>query len=153
MPIAILRKDISVTSLDSTAKKIHFINESACELGLENIKAIASRAEDHAKTRREFYDVAISRAVARLNILDEICLPLVKVGGRFIAMKSSKGEVEYKEAESGVKLLGGELIENKTMTLEHEGETITREIFIFNKTKHTPSPYPRNYSQILKKPL
>ncbi len=153
LPIAILRSDVNVTSLDSTAKKINFINETAQKLGLTNIQATTSRAEDHAKDNREKYDVAISRAVARLNVLDELCLPLVKKGGIFIAMKSSKGDEEYAEAKKGIKELGAELENSFKMTLSFRDSSIEREIFMFRKTKETPTQYPRNYSQISKKPL
>ena len=153
MPIAILREDVQVTSLDSTAKKINFINESAEKIGLNNIKAVVSRAEDHAKDYREGYDVAISRAVARLNILDEICIPLVRIDGIFIAMKSSKSEEELTEASNGIKKLGATLKESKHLILRFMGNEIERDFLVFKKTSATPLQYPRNYSQISKKPL
>ncbi len=153
IPIAILRQDVFVTSLDSTAKKVNFINETAMKLGIGNISAITSRAEDHAKGRREYYDLAISRAVARLNILDELCLPLVKINGLFIGMKSSKGEEEYAEAKKGIETLGAKLVERNKLSLKYNESEIEREIFVFKKTKPTPAQYPRNYSQISRKPL
>lgn len=152
-PIAILRKDVTVTSLDSTAKKIDFINQTADSLNLTNISGVSARAEDFAKENREKFDVAISRAVARLNILDELCIPLVKIGGKFIAMKSSRGEEEFTEANEGIQKLGAHLDSKHTITLNYSGEEIEREIFIFTKSKATPAQYPRNYSQISKKPL
>ena len=153
LPIAILRSDVSVTSLDSTTKKIDFINRTAKELSLNNIVAISSRAEDFAKDNREKFDIATSRAVARLNILDELCIPLIKVGGLFIAMKSSRGEIELQEAQNGIKKLGAELetVDKSQLTLDDT--TIERETYVFKKTSKTPSQYPRNYSQIAKKPL
>ena len=153
LPIAILRTDVNVTSLDSTAKKINFINETANDLGLTNINATVSRAEDFAKSNREKYDVAISRAVARLNILDELCLPLVKAGGLFVAMKASKGDEEYAEAKNGIEKLGAELDKSFKLSLSFRESFVEREIFIFKKIKATPVIYPRNYSQISKKPL
>jgi 16S rRNA (guanine527-N7)-methyltransferase len=153
LPIAILRNDIKATSLDSTAKKIDFINRTAKELSLDNIVAISARAEDFAKNNREKFDVATSRAVARLNILDELCLPLVKVGGLFIAMKSSRGEIEYSEAKTGIDKLGSRLELVEKGTLSFEEMTIERETYIFKKVRQTPNQYPRNYSQIVKKPL
>ena len=153
LPIAILRSDVSVTSLDSTTKKIDFINRTAKELSLNNIVAISSRAEDFAKDNREKFDIATSRAVARLNILDELCIPLIKVGGLFIAMKSSRGEIELQEAQNGIKKLGAELetVDKSQLTLDDA--TIERETYVFKKISKTPSQYPRNYSQIAKKPL
>ncbi len=153
LPIAILRSDVTVTSLDSTAKKIDFINKTAKELSLSNITAISARAEDFAKTHRESFDVAISRAVARLNILDELCLPLVKIGGVFIAMKSSRGEIELSEAKVGIERLGAKLDTAEKDILSFDGISIERETYIFKKSSKTPAQYPRNYSQIAKKPL
>lgn len=153
LPIAILRDDVKVTALDSTAKKINFINSTAKELSLNNIQAITSRAEDFAKDNKESFDVSISRAVARLNILDELCLPLTRVGGKFIAMKSSRGEEEYSEAKKGIEALGGNLENVQKLKLAHEESSIEREIYVFEKKRKTPPQYPRNYSQIVKKPL
>jgi len=153
LPLAILRNDIKITSLDSTTKKIDFINRTAKELSLSNIVAISSRAEDFAKSNRERFDVVTSRAVARLNILDELCVPLIKVGGLFIAMKSSRGETELEEARSGIQKLGASLTSTDKAHLTFDGATIERETYIFKKTQGTPSQYPRNYSQIVKKPL
>ena len=153
LPIAILRDDVKVTSLDSTAKKIGFINSVAKELSLENIVGVAMRAEEFAKANREKYDVSISRAVARLNILDELCIPLTKNGGLFIAMKSNKGEEEYNEASNGIYKLGASLEKQEKTNLSLDDQTIEREIYVFKKIKQTPPQYPRNYSQIIKKPL
>ncbi len=153
LPIAILRSDVRATSLDSTTKKIDFINKIAQNLSLYNVTAISTRAEDFAKTHRESFDIVTSRAVARLNILDELCLPLVKVGGKFIAMKSSRGEIELSEAITGIEKLGGKLDNVEKKTLSFDGATIERETYVFKKVRQTPSQYPRNYSQIAKKPL
>ena len=153
VPIAILRKDVNVTALDSTAKRIGFINDVAQEISLNNILGVAARAEDFAKTNREKFDVSISRAVARLNVLSELCLPLTKVGGRFIAMKASKGEEEFSESKKGIKVLGGTLSEKQAVELSLNEMKIEREIYVFEKASKTPAQYPRNYSQISKKPL
>lgn len=153
LPIAILRDDVKVTALDSTAKKISFINSTAEKLSLNNINAITARAEGFAKQHRESFDVSISRAVARMNVLAELCLPLTKKGGYFIAMKSSKGEEEYSEARNGIDTLGGSLDRVLKSELSLDGQTIEREIYVIQKQAKTPSQYPRNYSQISKKPL
>ncbi len=153
LPIAILRDDVTVTALDSTAKKISFINSVAEKLSLNNISAITARAEDFSKRNKEGFDISISRAVARMNILDELCLPLTKIGGHFIAMKSSRGEEEYAEAEQGIKILGGTLEQKENITLSLEHASITRELYIIKKQAATPEQFPRNYSQISKKPL
>lgn len=153
LPIAILRGDVKITPLDSTAKKISFIESTAKELELSNVTPVAARAEDFAQKSREHFDVAISRAVARLNILDEFCIPFVKKGGLFIAMKSSRGEEEYNEAKAGISKLGCILDSKETLELSFKNLEITREIYVFNKRTVTPPQYPRNYSQISKKPL
>lgn len=153
LPIAIIRNDVKITSLDSTAKKINFINSTAKELELDNIVAITARAEDFAKANREKFDVSTSRAVARLNILDELCLPLTKKDGLFIAMKSSRGEEEYNEAKNGISKLGANLLQISSITLNNDDESLDREIYVFKKCSATPVQYPRNYSQICKKPL
>ncbi len=153
IPIAILRSDLSITSLDSTGKKISFIESCTKELGLDNITAVCARAEDFAESNREKFDVCTSRAVARMNVLAEICIPLVSSGGKFIAMKSNKGEEEYTEAKRGIEKLGCTLESNKKITLSLEESTVEREIYVFKKEHHTPTQYPRKYAQILKKPL
>ena len=132
---------------------INFINKTARELNLSNIQAVTSRAEDYAKENRENFDVAISRAVARLNVLNELCLPLFKKDGVFIAMKASKGDEEYLEAKNGIEILGAKLERKLKIELSFREASIEREIFIFKKIKATPTQYPRNYSQISKKPL
>jgi 16S rRNA (guanine527-N7)-methyltransferase len=153
IPIAILRPDVSVTPLDSTGKKVDFINMTAKKLGLSNVSAVCARAEEFAAAHREQFDVCISRAVARLNILDELCVPFARKGGNFIAMKSSKGEEEYTEACSGLEKLGCVLKENVKKSFFYNEMTIERNIYVFKKISATPTQFPRKYSQILKKPL
>ena len=153
LPLAVLRPDLSIASIDSTGKKVDFVNATAKKLGLENITAICTRAEDFAKNNRESFDACTSRAVARLNVLAELCIPFVKVGGVFAPMKSDKGEEEFAEAKVGVAKLGCELREKKNLRLTLEESSIQREIFVFEKKAKTPPAYPRNYSQIVKKPL
>ena len=153
LPIAILRPDLSVTAIDGTSKRINFVNEAAKKLNLNNVVAICARAEDFAKDNRESFDLCTSRAVARLNVLAELCVPLVKVGGAFAPMKSERGEEELVEAENCIAELGCALSERKCLTLSIDDMQIGREIFVFKKTSKTPIRYPRNYSQITKKPL
>ena len=153
LPIAILRNDVKVTSLDSTAKKIAFIKSASDELALTNVTPVSARAEEHVIKTRESFDVAISRAVARLNILDELCIPFVKKDGLFVAMKASRGEEEYAEAKSGIEKLGCELKLKEEISLCFYDENIDREIYVFKKTRSTPIQYPRNFSQISKKPI
>ena len=153
VPLAIIRPDLSITALDSTGKKIDFVKTVATKLGLTNLNTVCARAEDFAAYNRETFDVSTSRAVARLNVLAEISLPLVKVGGKFVAMKSNKGAEEYAEASTGIKKLGAALETSVDKTFSFDGESINREFYIFSKTRSTPKEFPRKYSQILKKPL
>jgi 16S rRNA (guanine527-N7)-methyltransferase len=102
---------------------------------------------------REKFDVCTSRAVARLNVLSELCLPFVKIGGKFIAMKAGRGADEHAEAIKEIEFLGGKLAESKALKLVLDTDEIEREIYVYSKIKRTPSQYPRKYAQILKKPL
>lgn len=153
LPLAIIRPDISVVSLDSTGKKIEFVSNTAKTLELNNLTAICARAEEFVSENRESFDLCTSRAVARLNILAELCLPLVKVGGLFVAMKSNKGAEEYSEAQNGIKKLGAMLETSKEEQFSLDKDTITRETYVFKKTTQSPKEFPRKYAQILKKPL
>ncbi len=151
--LAILRPDLEVTALDSTAKKTVFISNCARNLGVPNIKTVAARAEEFAQNNRESFDFATSRAVARLNILCELCIPLVKVGGSFVPLKASKAQEEINEAKSGIKILGANLSKSNEYNLTSNGESLERCIFEIKKNVSTDKKYPRMYSQILKKPL
>lgn len=153
LPLAILRPDLSITAIDSTGKKVNYVNSTAAKLGLTNIAATCTRAEDFAKEYREKFDACTSRAVARLNVLSELCIPFIKLGGRFVAMKSDKGAEEFDEAKKGIALLGCDLQNKREIEFKLEDNSIQREIYVFAKQRKTPSAYPRNYSQITKKPL
>lgn len=151
LPLAIVRSDISITALDSTAKKLGFVADMAKKLGL-SVKTLPMRAEDASKMPeyREKFDVCVSRAVARLNVLDEICLPFVKKGGTFVAMKGADAELEYSEAEKGIKILGGELFAFDKLNIEELG---ARALVVIKKGENTPQKYPRAYAKIKKNPL
>ncbi len=151
--LAILRPDLNVTALDSTAKKTVFIASCSQKLGVSNIKTIAARAEEFAQNNRESFDFATSRAVARLNILCELCIPLVKVGGSFVPLKASKAQEEMGEAATSIKKLGASLSKSNEYNLTSNGESLERCIFEIKKNVPTNKKYPRMYSQILKKPL
>jgi len=153
IPLAILRPDISIIALDSTQKRINFVERTSKSLDLQNVTAICGRAEDFVTTHRESFDICVSRAVARLNILSEICLPLVKVGGAFLAMKSLKGDEEYVEAKSGITKLGGELKQIQSDEFRYSEISMQRKLLVIQKKHPSPAEYPRKYSQILKKPL
>lgn len=153
LPLAILRPDLRITALDSTAKKISFIKNAAKEINLCNITGISARAEEFVQSNREAFDIATSRAVARLNILCELCIPFVRVGGAFIPLKASKAQEELDEAISGIKMLGATVESIGSYELRHLGERLERHTICIRKSSQTNKHYPRKYAQMLKKPL
>lgn len=154
--LAIARPDIRVTALDSTAKRINYIRETAELLGFSNITCIASRAEElaHDPGHREKYDIACARAVARLNILSELCMGFVSPGGKFVAMKANFEE-ELEEARDAIEKLGGRLASADSFELEWDVSSVhdPRCNISVEKISKTREIYPRNNSQIKKKPL
>lgn len=155
LPIAICRPDITVTALDSTAKKLTFIQSAAAALSLNNISTLPLRAEDAAALPeyREKFDVVTARAVAKLNILDELCIPFISRGGKFFAYKGRGAPTEYDEAAAGIEKLGGIGLQTLTFEPSLASAQRLRFIIIIEKTRSTPLIYPRPYSKILKKPL
>ncbi len=151
IPLAIVDPNCEVTIIDALNKRINFLNELIEYLELPNAKAYHKRAEEFAKDKRESFDVVTARAVARLNLLSELCLPLVKLGGRFIAMKGQGGASELAEASKAITTLGGKVI--KTIELELPDEAGKREIIIIEKVKPTPAKYPRAFAKIKERPL
>jgi 16S rRNA (guanine527-N7)-methyltransferase len=151
LPIKMLRPDIDITFVDSTAKKLKYVANTVDELGL-SANVLHTRAEEagQSKEYRETFDIVCSRAVAALNVLCEYCLPFVKVGGYFVAMKAAKAQEEIDGAKAAIKLLGGKIIEEKSFRLSDGGE---RNIIIIKKISHVPPKYPRVSAQIAKKPL
>ncbi len=162
LPLAIVRSDLKLTALDSTAKKIDFTKLAAKELKLDNLSPIVGRAEElaHADSR-ECFDFATARAVARLNILCELSLPFIKPGGKFIALKSKDAEEEIAECTTSKKsdkkdclsLLGGRLSEVRRTTLVGAKESLERVAVVIEKRSPTPAKYPRAYAKIKKSPL
>ena len=149
--LKIARPDISLTLLDSLNKRITFLDEVLAQTGLE-AKTVHGRAEECARDAafREQYDIACARAVARLNVLSEYCLPYVKVGGSFVALKGPQGDEEAAEAVKAVSLLGGE----KATTLSETLPDGSARTFVFIKKISQTSPkYPRNSGKISKQPL
>lgn len=153
--IGILRRDVSILGVDSVTKKVNYVKDTASLLGLENVNVSNERAEEMGQnpSLRESFDIATARAVGRLNLICELCLPLVKVGGKFLAMKSLSTNEELEEAKRAIELLGGEVEEVKEYSLTDGQEIANRTIVIIKKIKPTPKQYPRNNSQISKKPL
>lgn len=150
VPLLIAKPDINLTLLDSTAKKLGFVAESIEALGLK-AEVLHARAEEAGQdaSYREQYDFVLSRAVASLNVLCEYCLPFVKVGGKFVAMKSALAEEEIKQAYTSIKTLGGKITEKIDFNLT-DGE---RTLIIIEKVSSTPSKYPRQSGKIKAKPL
>ncbi len=150
MVLKVARPDLNVTLLDSLNKRLVFLNELSEKLNA-HCNIIHSRAEDGAKTElRESFDYAVSRAVARLPVLSEYCLPYVKLGGKFIALKGPGAEEEIESSSNALKVLGGEIEENIEYNLP-SGDR--RTLIIIKKTSQTPTKYPRIGIKISKKPL
>lgn len=156
LPLALVRPDLKILAVDSTAKRIGYVEESARLLGLSGVSCRVARAEDLGASPefREKFDYATARAVAELRVLSELCLPLVKVGGQMIAMKGKNAEFELSGAKRAISTLGGrdarcEMIELKSLA----GEISTHPLIIIDKKERTPKTYPRAFAQISKKPL
>lgn len=149
IPMKIYRNDLTVTLLDSLNKRINFLTEVSNKLSL-GMNCIHSRAEDGAKKAdlREQFDIATARAVAPLPVLCEYCLPYIKVGGKFIALKGPNEDA--KDSFTAYRTLGAEISDVKEYELPCGDK---RQIIVYNKIKETPKKYPRNPSQIDKKPL
>ena len=144
IPLAIKLPEVNFTLLDSTAKKINFINTVAKELNLLNVKTIVGRAEEVAHKNRDLYDISTSRAVAHLRVLAEYSLPFLKVGGHMLAYKARDVYNEITEAKEIVEKLGGKIVE----TIEYNVEKYERSLVVIEKCKGTPEKYPRKQNQI-----
>ena len=175
LPLAIARPDLKITALDSTAKKLTFVAGAAPELGLDNVTTLAARAEDAGRDPafRESFDCAVARAVAPLDVLCELCLPLVRPGGTMVAMKSRSADDELANAADIIPKLGGSPPDLRRLTLffpdsdvpipsPQAGEGTARDrpdgregaadraIILIPKASPTPAAFPRQYSQIKK---
>ena len=148
--IKILYPNIKLTLLDSNNKKTTFCKELINLLNLDNIQVINKRAEDYIKEKREYFDLVTARAVKNLRVLVELSIPYVKENNYFIAMKSDYID-ELNESITGIKLLGAKYL--NTININLPNEKGVRNFIIIKKTTKTNTKYPRNYSQIIKKPL
>lgn len=153
IPMKIINPASKIVLLDSLNKRINFLNEVIRELGLENIDTIHGRAEDFAQEAkyREKFDAAVSRAVANLAVLSEFCLPYVKVGGYFVALKGPAIDEEMKNAKNAIKLLGGEV--ERILKVDIEGSDLNHNLVVIKKIKETPKKYPRKAGMVTKNPL
>ncbi|MGM9541385.1 MAG: 16S rRNA (guanine(527)-N(7))-methyltransferase RsmG [Candidatus Limivicinus sp.] len=142
---------MELTLLDSLDKRINFLKNTCEKLGFDDVTCIHSRAEEIPAGFRQGFDFALSRAVARLNLLCELCLPYVKKGGAFIAMKGSDLEEELAEAQRCIRTLGGQVEQKIDYTIP--GTDVTHSALIIRKVADTPAKYPRRWAQIKKSPL
>ena len=149
VPLAIALPEARVTLLDSLGKRIEFLRETCGALGLENTRCVHARAEEFGE--REQFDWAVSRAVAPLPMLCELSLPLVRVGGRFLAMKSSHSQEGLDGAGRAISILGGRVDWVKDYPIP--GAEIQHRLICIEKTTPTPRKYPRRFSQLKKQPL
>ena len=148
VPLKIAEPSIRLTLLDSLAKRMNWLAEVLPELGVQ-AEIVTTRAEEYAAQRRERYDFAVSRAVARLNVLAELCLPFVRVGGQFLAMKGALAQEEVDEARRAIRTLGGQV----KKIYEYPVADTTHRVVVIQKIAPTPKQYPRAFAKIKKSPL
>ena len=163
MPLKILEPSIRMTLLDSLGKRITFLQEVCDELGLQNVQCVHARAEEFAAEHRQSFDFAVSRAVASLELLCELCLPYLKVGGRFLAMKgvdsggyflsmkSVESDEELEAAKKAIQTLGGRV--ERTADYQIPGTEVVHRVIFIKKITETPKKYPRPFAKIKKNPL
>ena len=151
MVLKTVQPGMDITLLDSLNKRIDFLGEVCNKLALDGVQCVHARAEEIPEERRAAYDIAVSRAVARLGTLCELCLPYLRVGGVFIAMKGPDCDTEVEEAKSAIHLLGAQLKDIVRYTIP--GTDITHAAVVIEKIKPTHPKYPRKWSQIKKQPL
>ena len=151
LPLKIADDSIDLTLLDSLDKRLNFLKDTLDKLGISDVKLVHSRAEEIPAGFRENFDISVSRAVARLNTLAEFCLPYVRVGGVFIAMKGPDFDSELEEAKPAIKILGGKC--EKCVSYTIPDTDIVHSAIIIRKISETPSKYPRRFAQIKKSPL
>ncbi len=148
VPVKIACPEVKLTLLDSLAKRMNWLESFLPQLGID-AEFVTGRAEEAIATRREQYDFATSRAVARLNILLELTAPYVKIGGAVLAMKGTAAEEELEEAKGAIKKLGLKLEKVQTFPVDDTAHTV----IVLRKIAHTPPQYPRRYAKIKQSPL
>jgi 16S rRNA (guanine527-N7)-methyltransferase len=153
LPLRFVREDIALTMLDATEKRIRFIENALALLDIGNVRCIAGRAEEYAKRDafREKFDLAVSRAVANLPVLTELCLGFVKPGGFFLALKGLKAAEEVSGSQNAIREMGGKLL--RILPVKIYGTNYTHGIVIIEKIAPTPGKYPRPFGKISKQPL
>lgn len=143
--------ELELTLLDSLDKRVNFLKNTCERLGFDNVNCIHARAEEIPAGLRQGFDFAVSRAVARLNLLCELCLPYVKKGGMFIAMKGPELDAELDESKRAIRTLGG--VVEKKLDYTIPGTDVTHCAVLIRKCSDTPAKYPRRWAQIKKSPL
>ena len=153
IPLKIAHPELQVTIVDSLQKRLTFIEHLAEELGLEGVSCVHGRAEDVGQNPayRGQFDIVTARAVASLNVLAEYCLPLVKIGGQFLALKAQKSDQELEEARAAISILGAKLI--KVTEDQLPVGAADRRYILIQKTKETPNKYPRKAGKPAKNPI
>lgn len=150
IPLKIVYPELQVTIVETLGKRITFLEALCKELGLKDVSCIHARAEDYAKTHRESFDFVSARAVANLPMLSELCIPLVKQHGYFIAMKGASGEEEAAAAKKAITILGCVEVQRNFTQLQDGSKRVN---LVYEKQKPTPAKYPRAFAQIKKNPL
>ncbi|MBR4869618.1 MAG: 16S rRNA (guanine(527)-N(7))-methyltransferase RsmG [Oscillospiraceae bacterium] len=151
LPLRILQRNFTITLLDSLNKRVDFLESVVNVLALPATECVHARAEEYATRHRESFDIATSRAVASLPVLSELCLPLVKVGGKFLAMKSVDTEEEINASKAAIAKLGGKIVAVKDYAVPLTD--VTHRVVIIEKVSPTPAAYPRAFAKIKKQPL
>jgi len=151
LPLRLAEPSIRLTLLDSLGKRVTFLQEVCDELGLADVSCVHARAEEFAIQHRGGFDLVTSRAVASLPLLSELCLPLVRTGGRFLAMKSVDSDDEITASDHAIAVLGGKVISVRDYTIP--GTEVTHRLVIVEKIRETPEKYPRMFAKIKKNPL
>lgn len=153
LPMKILQPELKVTIIDSLGKRLNFLKDLIAKLGLENVTLVHARAEDAGQDKklREKFNLVTARAVARMSVLSEYCLPLVEKDGYMVALKGPKAQDELKDAKKALKTLGGKLEQVKELTLPDSDDE--RTLIVVKKVASTPKKYPRQAGTPNRKPL
>ena len=151
LPLRIVEPSIRLTLLDAQNKRIEFLKEVCDDLALADVECVHQRAEEFAADRRESFDLVTSRAVAALPLLCELCLPLVKVGGYFVAMKSVDAGAELDAAAHAIEVLGGAV--ERVADYDIPGTEVRHRAILIKKVRETGKKYPRSFAKIKKSPL
>lgn len=150
IPLKIVYPELELTIVETLGKRVTFLNALCEKLQLKNVTCVHARAEDYAKDHRESFDIVSARAVANLPLLSELCIPLVKLHGYFLALKGANGDEEHELAENAIHILGCEMKQRDVHQLSDGSKRIN---FLYEKTKLTPKKYPRQFAQMKKHPL